>query len=279
MRVTLRYNYRLRPGRKALRELELDWNCCRWLWNHAVATKRAGKGWLSDKDLTRLRSELPWLGAGSVVTQQQTLRIFRASRNARSFKSARRDLPSLNYTKRGFSIKDGRLCLPRKTSIPVVWSRELPSSPSSVRVYKDSLGHWYASFVVEREETPLPATGRAVGVDWGVKRVATTSVDGFDLEHPEHGRRAAQRLAKYQRRMARRKPKPGKRASRGYRKAKHAAAKQYRKVARPPPANGFARSSGSLTRLPWRTSNPSSSPAAGWPGRPLTRPLGLPNGS
>src|SRR5690606_7016379 len=64
--------------------------------------------WLKDTDLTRLRAKHPWLAAGSVVAQQQVLRDFRRSK-ARRFKSARRDLPSLSYTKRGFSIQTGRL--------------------------------------------------------------------------------------------------------------------------------------------------------------------------
>jgi putative transposase len=231
MQVVLRYRFRLRPGRGASRELEFEWNGCRWLSNQAVAATRDRKPWLKDTDLTRLRAQHDWLRAGSVVAQQQTLRSFRSSK-ARRFKSAKRDLPSLNYTKSGFTIKDGRLCLPRKTVIPVVWSRALPSEPSSVRVYRDPLGHWYASFVVRREEKPLEPTNRAVGVDWGVKRIATTSEEGYDLVHAEHGKRAAARLTRYQRRMARRKPEPGQPASKGYRKAKRDAAKQYRKVAR-----------------------------------------------
>ncbi len=206
MPATLRHTYRLRPGRKALEELGREWNGCRWLWNRAVEAKRKRQEWLKDKDLTCVRAELPWLAAGSVVAQQQTLRTFRQSRRARRFKSARRDLPSLNYTKRGFSLQAGRLRLPRKTVIPVVWSRELPSEPSSVRVYRDSLGHWYASFVVQREDAPLEATGRATGIDWGVKRVATTTSPAYDLPHAEHARKAAAKLARYQRRMARRKP-------------------------------------------------------------------------
>src|SRR5690606_22396023 len=111
MPVTLRYTYRLRPGRKAVWELEREWNLCRWLWNQAMAAKRERRYWLSDKDLTRLRAEHPWLAAGSVVAQQQALRTFRQSK-ARRFKSARRDRPSLNFTKRGFSIQNGRLHLP-----------------------------------------------------------------------------------------------------------------------------------------------------------------------
>ena len=79
-----------------------------------------------------------------MVAQQQMLRNFRAKRaqgkGRRKFKSGKRSLPSLNYTRRGFVVKGARLCLAGGLSIPVVWSRELPSEPSSVRVYRDSIG-------------------------------------------------------------------------------------------------------------------------------------------
>ena len=46
--------------------------------------------------------------------------------------------------------------LPKGVTVPVVWSRDLPSQQSSVRVYQDSLGHWHASFVVTRETGQAP---------------------------------------------------------------------------------------------------------------------------
>ena len=116
--------------------------------------------------------------------------------------------------------------------LTVVWSRDLPSAPSSVRVYRDSLGHWYASFVVVTEVQPLPATGTVLGVDWGVTETATTTSDAHDLPHAEHGKRAAQRLARYQRMMARRRPARGRAASKGYRHARTQTAKVHKKVAR-----------------------------------------------
>ncbi|MER6951690.1 RNA-guided endonuclease TnpB family protein [Nonomuraea sp. NPDC000554] len=112
------------------------------------------------------------------------------------------------------------------------WSRDLPAEPSSVRIYRDPLGHWYASFVVPARIEALPATGRAIGIDWGVKETATTTSDDHDLPHAEHGKKAADRLACYQRRMARRRPKPGQAASKGYRKAKRQAARLHKKIAR-----------------------------------------------
>ena len=132
-------------------------------------------------------------------------------------------------------------------AIPVVWTHELPSDPKSVRVYRDSLGHWYASFVVEidLDHTRLPETGNdhVLGIDWGVTETATTAVldiatgevddsDTFDLPHSEHGKKAAAKLARYQRMMARRKPAKGQAGSNRYKKAKRDAAKVHAKVAR-----------------------------------------------
>lgn len=65
--------------------------------------------------------------------------------------------------------------------LAVVWSRDLPADPSSVRVHRDSLGHWYGSFVVPARREPSAATGRVIGVDWGVKEIATITSDGHDL--------------------------------------------------------------------------------------------------
>ena len=183
----VRYTYRLRPGRGAERALLAEWHRTRSVWNRAVEMLQRTGVWASDKNLTHWRQATPWLRAGSVVAQQQELRNFRAKRakgkGRRRFKSVKRTHPSVNFTLRGFSVSaEGRLRLPKGVSIPVVWSRDLPSPPSSVRVYRDNLGHWYASFVVDRpEENPLPASDEVIGVDWGVTRLAVTTNPVYDL--------------------------------------------------------------------------------------------------
>jgi putative transposase len=101
-----------------------------------------------------------------------------------------------------------------------------------VRLYQDSLGHWYASFVVPAEVQPLPGTGRVIGIDWGVKETATTTSDAHDLPHARHGHKAKEKLTRYDRMMARRKPKKGKTGSKGYRTARKLRAKAHQKVAR-----------------------------------------------
>lgn len=90
----------------------------------------------------------------------------------------------------------------------------------------------YASFVATARVEPLPATGRVLGVDWGVTETATTTSGDHDLPHSEHGKKAQARLARYQRQMARRRAPTGKKQSKGYRRARKLAAKTHTKVAR-----------------------------------------------
>ena len=260
-----RYTYRLRVSSTALAALEGEWSRCRWLWNECVAMSRkihaanrdipegtdratCGPAQL-DKMLTEARAAMGWLREGSSVPQQQTIRDFAKSRakalkdikarlpvNRRAGlprpKKKREALPTLSYTRRGFRIKDGRLHLAGGIVLTVVWSRDLPVDPASVRVYRDSLGHWYASFVVVAEVQPLPATGAVIGIDWGVKETATTTSDAHDLPHAEYGKAAAAKLARYQRQMARRKQPKGKPQTKGYRQAQRHAAKLHKKIAR-----------------------------------------------
>ncbi|MEV0790169.1 transposase [Kribbella sp. NPDC050459] len=235
-----RYTYRLRASSTAADALLREWDRCRWVWNECVA--KARQTYLSnrtapdhkltcgaaqlDKMLTQARARMPWLSAGASVPQQQTIRDFAKSRTkalkdikdrvpARQragmprMRKRRVARPTLNYTRNGFRLKSGRL-----------------------HVFRDSLGHWYAAFVVSAQIDPLPATGRVIGVDWGVSETATTTSDAHDLPHAQHGKTAAKRLARHQRAMARRKPVKGQAASRRYRAMRHQAAKLQKKVAR-----------------------------------------------
>ncbi|MEU9979359.1 transposase [Streptomyces sp. NPDC051014] len=251
-----RYAFGLRASSTARALLVAEWARVCWLWNECVArSKKAdAEGELCgpaalDRMLTQARAVTPWLAAGSSVPQQQVIRDFGKSRSKAlkdikdghsmrrragmpRYRKKRDSRPSLDCTRRGFRLKDGRLHLAGGIVLTVVWSRDLPCDPSSVRVCQDTLGHWYASFVAAAHVQPRPEAGRVLGVDWGVKETATTTSDDHDLPHPEFGRQAAQRLAHYQRMMARRRPARGQAASRGCRAAQQQAAKLHKKVTR-----------------------------------------------
>lgn len=154
------------------------------------------------------------------------------TKGRKKFRSAKKTLASLPYTKRGFAIRDGQLRLASGTDIPVVWSRDLPCEPCSVRVHLDGFGHSYASFVVQVSETTAADTDGFVGIDSGVNQIATGDQDGYDLSHPQYGKRGAAALTRHQQMMARRQPPLARAGSQGYRAAKLSAAKANKKVAR-----------------------------------------------
>jgi putative transposase len=149
-----------------------------------------------------------------------------------TFKARKTTRPSLEYTTRGFSVRDNRLRLPGGVTVPVVWSRALPSAPTSVRVYRDSLGHWYASFVVRRPVEPVPPAEGGIGIDWGVTTTATTTDPGYDLPYGGHRRRCAAELARAQRKMSRRRRPRGQAPSGGYRRARREAARLHKRAQR-----------------------------------------------
>lgn len=155
----VRYSYRLRVSRAANRMLSTEWDRCRWVWNSCVAeSKAASKARTEcgparlDKMLTEWRAANEWLAQGARVPQQQIVRDFAKSRvkslrdiknrlpmrqraGMPRFKKKHLAAPSLNYTRHGFRINDdGRLLLVGGISVAVVWSRDLPSEASSVRV-------------------------------------------------------------------------------------------------------------------------------------------------
>ena len=108
--------------------------------------------------------------------------------------------------------------------IKVEWSRSLPSVPSSVTVIREPDDRYYASFVVEREATPLPACDRETGIDLGLNSLAVTS-NGEVIPNPRFLRTAQRRLTKAQRVLSRRQEGSANRA-----KARRRIAVLHRKV-------------------------------------------------
>jgi putative transposase len=112
--------------------------------------------------------------------------------------------------------------------VRVRWSRELPSVPSSVTVIREPDGRYYASFVVERDPTPLPAVLRTAGIDLGLVWFATIAASDGTVEtiaNPRLLRAAARRLTHAQRQLSRKQ-----KGSRNRAKARLRAAVAHRRV-------------------------------------------------
>lgn len=229
--MQLRYAYRLDPTPGQRIALSRAFGCARVVFNDAVAARRAAHlscdPYPTDAALSKALTEAKrtperaWLGEVSAVVLQQALAdANRAYHNffaslagkrggrkvgAPRFRSRRDSRQSIRFTANArFRVLDnGRLRLPRIGDVAVHWSRELPSSPSSVTVTMDATGRYHASFVVEVSDQPLPTAGSDVGIDLGLIHFAVLS-DGRKVDNPRIARTAAAKLRRAQKELARR---------------------------------------------------------------------------
>jgi putative transposase len=241
------YKCRAYPSDAQQQMLARTFGCVRVVWNRTLADRHAryaaeGKSTSyaqTDAALTAMKKmpELEWLNEVSSVPLQQALRhqhkafsnFFAGRARYPRFKS-RQGRQSAAYTRSAFSMRGGVLRL-AKTSTPLefVWSWpgvDVTSlDPATVTVSRDPDGRWYVSFAVEvADPVQLPATGRAVGIDLGIKDFAVTS-DGERIANPRHLAKRERNLARYQRRLARCQKGSANRA-----KAKAKVARAHRKV-------------------------------------------------
>jgi putative transposase len=84
---------------------------------------------------------------------------------------------------------------------------------------------WFLQAVCESVPQPLPATGKAVGLDFGIKHLVADS-DGNKVDNPCKLQKALKRLRKAQRRLARRK-----KGSKRHKKAARLVARQHERIA------------------------------------------------
>jgi putative transposase len=229
--MLVRYRYRIDPTPGQRQALARAFGCARVVYNDALAERRrayeAGER-LSDTEVQRRvitqakrTPERAWLAeVASVALVQACQDARRAYRNwfdsltgkrrgrrvGRPRFRTKHGRQSIRLTRNGFALQRGRLYLAKVGQVRVRWSRELPSAPSSVTVIRESDGRYYASFVVEREPTPLPPVSRTAGIDLGLVWFATLAASDGTVEtfaNPRHLRAAERRQARAQRNLSR----------------------------------------------------------------------------
>ena len=229
-RVQLRYNYRLYPTPGQRQALARAFGCARVVFNDGLRARQeayeAGLPYLTDAELSarltaaKATPERAWLGEVPAVVLQQSLadlgtayRNFFASLTGKRkgpkvapprFRSRKDRRQAARFTRNArFTITaGGKLRLPKIGDVEVHWSRDLPSEPSSVTVIMDAAGRYFASFVVEAGDDPLPETGTETGIDLGLTHFAVLS-DGRKVASPRFLRRAERKLRKAQKALSR----------------------------------------------------------------------------
>jgi len=217
-----RYQYRFYPTDQQRQSLAQLFGCVRVVWNDALALCKQSEKLPGYNKLSSLLTEAKktdvrrWLADVSSVPLQQTLRHldtayknFFNSRNGKrkgkkvgipKFKK-KANTQSAEFTKAGFSMKNGEVYLAKIGNISPIWSRELPSEPSSVTVIKDCAERYFLSFVVEVEPVYTAAKNQSIGIDLGIKTFAAMS-NKEKVESPNYSK-IDRKIRKLQRKLAR----------------------------------------------------------------------------
>jgi putative transposase len=247
--VQVRYRYRIYPTPGQRQSLARVFGCARVVYNDCLRLREqchaAGEK-ISDTEvqrrvvtLAKLTPERAWLGeVASVALVQACQDARRAYKNWFDSLSGQRKgrrigrpafrrkhhRQSIRLTRNGFALHGERLYVAKVGDVKVQWSRDLPSVPSTVTVIREPDGRYYASFVVRRAATPLPACGRELGIDLGLASLVVTS-GGEAIANPRFWRAKQRKLARAQRALSRKQKGSANRA-----KARHRVAVVHRKV-------------------------------------------------
>jgi putative transposase len=218
-----RYQFRFYPTDQQIRDLSRLFGCVRVVWNDALAACKGSEKLPSYNQLSSLLTqskqteERVWLTEVSAVPLQQSVRnlnvayqnFFNSVNGKRKGKKinpprfkSRKSKQSATFTNVGFSIKGEKVYLAKIGYLDVMWSRPLPSEPSSVTVIKDAAGRYFLSFVVEINLEKLPDNGKSVGIDLGITDFATLD-NGEKIKSPKPLKKRFKKLRKAQRNLSR----------------------------------------------------------------------------
>jgi putative transposase len=191
------YQYRFYPTDQQQQSLAQLFGCVRVVWNDALAIckqseKKPKSAELQKRVITQAKKteERAWLSEVSNIPLQQSIadleiafkNFFDSCKGKRKGRKVgypkfkkRTSSQSARLTRGGFSIKGEEVYLAKIGNVSPVWSRKLPSIPSSVTVIKDCANRYFLSFVVEVEPIQINAKNQSVGIDLGIKNFAVIS--------------------------------------------------------------------------------------------------------
>ena len=247
-----RYNYRIYPKPHQIEPLAKAFGCARVVWNDALwlykkaSTEGQPMPQNVDKQVitqAKKTSERCWLSEVSNIVLQQSFRdlqqawnnYFKSLKGKRKGKKVGRpkfkkkqSRQAIRFRKGGFTVHSTSVKLAKIGQIPIVYSRKLPSPPSSVTIIKDTANRYFASFVVEINPENMPKTDKSVGIDLGLTHFAIFS-DGEKIENPKLQKKMLRRIKKTNRRLSKAKKDSHRRKRRKLRLAKlHAKVKDSR---------------------------------------------------
>ncbi|WP_293134364.1 RNA-guided endonuclease TnpB family protein [Okeania sp. SIO3I5] len=205
-----RYKYRIYPNNIQKTALAKLFGCARTVWNDSLGycnelyrqgEKKPSNGELQKQFITQSKNtkHREWLSEVSNIPLEQSLNdlhqayqnFFNSCEGKRKGKAVKpprlktkKSRQSARFREGGFKIEPHKVYLAKVGKIKIIWSKKLPTEPSSVTVIKDSANRYFLSFVVEINSETLAKTDNLVGIDLSIKTFATFS-NGKKVEVPK----------------------------------------------------------------------------------------------
>lgn len=227
------YKFRLYPNEAQKVLLAKHFGCVRYLYNHFLTRRK--EAYLADKtslnyyatarELTALKKELPWLAEVGSQCLQFSLKCLDGAYNNFFRGLARFPTYKAKHAHQSFRSPQGervqivgnRLRIPKfLEGIKCKFHRPVEGEIKFATISLNKAGQYFVSIVVEKEIPKLPTTDKMVGIDLGIKTLATCS-DGTTYENLKPYRKLKRRMKMLQRRQSK-KQKGGKNRERARRK-------------------------------------------------------------
>lgn len=217
------YKFRIEPNAAQRKQLAVEFDNARFVWNGCLDLR--SKAWEErqerhnyvslNRQITEWkRGEFPWLADSAaccltqaLIDQDKAFKNFFEKRGRYPRFKSRFDRQAVRYQLDQRQIdrtyQAGEfLKLPKLGTLKIRWSQVPAGIPKMATVSKTPDGRYFVSFSCEVEMAQLPLTGKAIGVDLGIKDVVVTS-DGEKSGNPRHLKRRLKHLKRQQRRLSR----------------------------------------------------------------------------
>lgn len=176
------------------------------------------------KELNALKqTDLPWMYEVSKCAPQEALRNlekgfknffhkvtlkkagqWKGKLGYPKFKSKKKGIGSFRLTG-AIHVSEKHVQLPRLGTLRLKEKKYIPTSDVKIlsATVSEQAGRWFVSIQIEQDiADPIPAQGSSIGVDLGIKRLATVS-DGRTIENPKALRNNLKKLRRLSRRHSR----------------------------------------------------------------------------
>jgi putative transposase len=220
------YKYRIYPDDDQQKQLSVEFGNARYIWNKALAIKnrvysKYGKNitaYTLSSLITRAKKKSRYEFLKKSYARCATQKLIDLDKAFASFFSGHKKYPkfkrkngrqSIRYQFEAknihYNFRAGEiLCIPKIGYVKIKWSRLPKDIPKMITVSRDASNRYFASVSVTEEINHLPIKSNQVGLDFGLKDIATVST-GEKIKAPKILRKNERKLKILSRRLSRKK--------------------------------------------------------------------------